>query len=152
MGKDTCKETHVEFSVDLHRHAARDAEGDYVGGHVECLQTGIYRNDLPIKFRLVPEALQGLLDKAGEEVKEAVVACPAYFSDAQRAALMQLFEATNGQEWTRSDSWNTSAPVREWFGVSCDDDGHVIRLNLLSNSLRGPLPPALANLTRMVHL
>ena len=35
MGKDTCKETHVEFSVDLHRHAARNAEGDYVGGHVD---------------------------------------------------------------------------------------------------------------------
>ena len=32
----------------------------YVGGHVECLQTGIYRNDLPVKFRLVPEAPQGL--------------------------------------------------------------------------------------------
>ena len=31
----------------------------YVGGHVECLQTGVYRSDLPIKFRLVPDALQG---------------------------------------------------------------------------------------------
>ena len=31
-----------------------------MGGHVECLQTGIYRNDLPVKFRLVPEAPQGL--------------------------------------------------------------------------------------------
>jgi len=30
----------------------------YVGGHVECLQTGIYRNDIPLKFRLEPEALQ----------------------------------------------------------------------------------------------
>jgi len=28
----------------------------YVGGHVECLQTGIYRSDIPVKFRLVPEA------------------------------------------------------------------------------------------------
>ena len=31
----------------------------YVGGHVECLQTGVYRSDLPIKFRLVSDALQG---------------------------------------------------------------------------------------------
>ena len=31
----------------------------YVGGHVECLQTGVYRADLPIKFRLVPDALNG---------------------------------------------------------------------------------------------
>ena len=45
----------------------------YVGGHVECLQTGIYRNDLPIKFRLVPEALQGLLDKLDDTLKFAIV-------------------------------------------------------------------------------
>ena len=77
---------------------------------------------------------------------------PTVDRDAQRAALMQLFEATNGQEWARSYFWNTSAPVCEWFGVSCDDDGHVIELNLPYNSLRGLLPPALANLTRMVHL
>jgi DNA polymerase epsilon subunit 1 len=34
----------------------------YIGGHVECLETGVYRNDIPIKFRLVPEAFQGLID------------------------------------------------------------------------------------------
>jgi DNA polymerase epsilon subunit 1 len=34
----------------------------YIGGHVECLETGVYRNDIPIKFRLVPSAFQGLID------------------------------------------------------------------------------------------
>jgi DNA polymerase epsilon subunit 1 len=24
----------------------------YIGGHVECLQTGVYRSDIPVKFRL----------------------------------------------------------------------------------------------------
>ena len=44
----------------------------YVGGHVECLQTGIYRNDLPIKFRLEPKALQGLLDKLDDTLRFAI--------------------------------------------------------------------------------
>ena len=44
----------------------------YVGGHVECLQTGIYRADLPIKCRLDPAALQGLLDRLDETLKCAL--------------------------------------------------------------------------------
>jgi len=24
----------------------------YIGGHVECLRTGVYRSDIPVKFRL----------------------------------------------------------------------------------------------------
>jgi DNA polymerase epsilon subunit 1 len=38
----------------------------YVGGHVECLQTGIYRDDIPVKFKLKASALQGLLDRLDE--------------------------------------------------------------------------------------
>lgn len=30
----------------------------YVGGHVESLESGVFRSDLPVRFRLVPEALQ----------------------------------------------------------------------------------------------
>ena len=30
----------------------------YVGGHVEALEAGVFRSDLPTKFRLVPAALQ----------------------------------------------------------------------------------------------
>ena len=28
----------------------------YVGGHVECLETGVYRSDIPTSFRLDPSA------------------------------------------------------------------------------------------------
>jgi DNA polymerase epsilon subunit 1 len=24
----------------------------YIGGHVECLKTGVYRSDIPVKFKL----------------------------------------------------------------------------------------------------
>lgn len=24
----------------------------YIGGHVECLQTGVYRSDFPVEFKL----------------------------------------------------------------------------------------------------
>jgi hypothetical protein len=30
----------------------------YIGGHVECLESGVYRSDLPTQFKLSPDALQ----------------------------------------------------------------------------------------------
>jgi DNA polymerase epsilon subunit 1 len=43
-----------------------------VGGHVECLQTGIYRDDIPVKFHLKPAALQGLIDRLDETLTYAL--------------------------------------------------------------------------------
>ena len=30
----------------------------YIGGHVECLESGVFRSDLPAQFKLVPSAFQ----------------------------------------------------------------------------------------------
>ena len=30
----------------------------YVGGHVEALEAGVFRSDLPVQFKLVPDAFQ----------------------------------------------------------------------------------------------
>ena len=35
----------------------------YIGGHVECLRTGVYRSDISVKFRLEKLAYQGLIDQ-----------------------------------------------------------------------------------------
>lgn len=35
----------------------------YIGGHVECLQVGVYRSDIPVKFKLVPAAYQKLIEQ-----------------------------------------------------------------------------------------
>ena len=34
------------------------------GGHVECLEAGVFRSDLPCKFKLQRAAFQKLLDEA----------------------------------------------------------------------------------------
>jgi DNA polymerase epsilon subunit 1 len=33
----------------------------YIGGHVECLETGVYRSDIPVKFKMVPQAFDNLI-------------------------------------------------------------------------------------------
>ena len=33
----------------------------YVGGHVEALEAGVFRSDIPVDFKMVPEACQKVL-------------------------------------------------------------------------------------------
>lgn len=48
-------------------------EGEtYVGGHVEALESGVFRSDIATRFRMVPEALQGLMDNCYETFKTTI--------------------------------------------------------------------------------
>ncbi|XP_035661114.1 DNA polymerase epsilon catalytic subunit A-like [Branchiostoma floridae] len=44
----------------------------YVGGHVESLEAGVFRADLPCRFRMVPEAFQQLMDKVERTMKFSI--------------------------------------------------------------------------------
>ena len=37
----------------------------YIGGHVECLRTGVYRSDIPVKFKLQESGYDWLLERVG---------------------------------------------------------------------------------------
>lgn len=49
----------------------------YIGGHVECLESGVFRADLPVKFRLVPAAFQRLIDSVDRALTFAIEVRPA---------------------------------------------------------------------------
>ena len=44
----------------------------YVGGHVEAIESGVFRSDIPCRFRLVPAAFQQLHDDAERCMKRAI--------------------------------------------------------------------------------
>ncbi|MCY4573082.1 MAG: leucine-rich repeat domain-containing protein [Gemmatimonadetes bacterium] len=69
-----------------------------------------------------------------------------------RAALIALYNATDGPNWINNDNWTTDAPLELWFGVNADASGRVHALSLNSNRLRGTIPPALGNLAYLRHL
>ena len=69
-----------------------------------------------------------------------------------RAALMALYDATNGHNWTDSTNWGTDEPLDRWHGVTTGDAGRVVRLNLHANNLTGTLPPALGRLSSLAAL
>ena len=71
---------------------------------------------------------------------------------ADRAALVALYNATGGENWTRKTNWSSSVPVGEWSGVTTDGDGRVTRLNLNNRNLTGPLPPELGTMAHLESL
>ena len=58
----------------------------------------------------------------------------------ERAALLALYEATGGDNWTNSENWGSNELVREWHGVFTDEQGQVIGLSLGGNRLNGQIP------------
>ncbi|CAM9644029.1 unnamed protein product [Ectocarpus fasciculatus] len=81
-------------------------------------------------------------------------AIPAPVRDARtdRAALMELFNATKGSSWKNNTGWGTSAPLGQWHGVKVDGTGRVTSLDLSQNNLSGPIPSALGGLTALQEL
>ena len=69
-----------------------------------------------------------------------------------RAALVTLYNATDGANWTDNANWLTNAPLGQWHGVSADAEGRVCALNLHGNGLSGGIPAELGNLTNLARL
>ena len=69
-----------------------------------------------------------------------------------RTALMELYDATGGSNWTDSANWDTDEPVDRWKGVRTDEEGRVVELNLHVNNLTGSIPAALGDLTDLERL
>ena len=66
-----------------------------------------------------------------------------------RCALIDFYEATNGDRWERNDNWLTDAPLVDWYGAFLNHDGVVDGLNLESNNLEGEIPPEITHLTEL---
>ncbi|XP_066147109.1 DNA polymerase epsilon catalytic subunit 1 [Euwallacea fornicatus] len=45
----------------------------YVGGHVEALESGVFRADIPCRFRIVPEAVDTLIMQVSKTLEHAIV-------------------------------------------------------------------------------
>ena len=69
--------------------------------------------------------------------------------DSDRAALVALYDATGGANWTDNTNWRSNSPIGEWYGVTTNDDGRVTELRLHQNNLSGQIPAALGNLSNL---
>ena len=72
--------------------------------------------------------------------------------DTDRAALVALYNATNGHNWSSNTNWLSDEPIGDWHGVSTNGDGRVSRLVLGGNNLTGALPAELGDLIQIRYL
>ena len=79
----------------------------------------------------------------------ATASMMANISSTEKEALVKLYKATNGSQWT--NKWDLNAPVTSWYGVKLQND-KVIALNLSSNHLVGQLPNEIGDLVNLQSL
>ena len=88
----------------------------------------------------------------GDHEKIYAYAMPRVESATDREALVALYNATGGANWTNNDGWLTNATIGQWQGVTTDVNGRVTRLDLSDNQLTGEIPAELGGLTNLEHL
>lgn len=73
-------------------------------------------------------------------------------ADGDRAALMALYEATDGANWDDATNWGTDADLDEWYGVWTRSDGRVEQVVIRDNGLSGHIPPEVGSLGALRRL
>lgn len=72
--------------------------------------------------------------------------------DIERDALVVLYNATDGDNWTDNTNWLSDEPVWNWYGINTNAEGYVNGIFLDQNNLSGSLPSDLGNLTYVSHI
>ena len=76
--------------------------------------------------------------------------------ETEKAALLALYSATGGDNWTQKGNWDSEGcpcdPDAPWYGVTCNEEGKVVKLDLSQNNLVGDLSAEIGNLSQLSEL
>ncbi len=70
---------------------------------------------------------------------------------SDRAALVALYNATDGDNWADNTNWLSDLPIHRWYGINAYD-GRVLSLNLNDNGLSGKIPREMGSLSELRYL
>ena len=99
-------------------------------------------------LRGIAEGRATIIAMAGDAEGTADIAV----ENPDRAALVALYQSTDGRNWTKRDNWLSDSPLEDWYGVGTDGQARVVQLDLRENGLAGALPSELAALTALKRL
>ena len=58
-------------------------------------------------------------------------------ASTDRDVLLVLYRKTDGPNWRYKTNWGTDAALSDWYGVTANDEGRVLKLDLKNNKLGG---------------
>ena len=77
-------------------------------------------------------------------------ACVNPCRESDSLALVALYNATNGPNWT--NTWDLTQPMDTWYGVALNSEGCVAQVIIVDNGLNGVLPGEIGNLSNLSWL
>ena len=102
------------------------------GGSYQCLITSTLVPGLTLTSRAVAPQTLGQLAQ-------------------DKQALIDLYNATGGPNWTNKTNWITNPDVSTWQGVTVTG-GRVVQVDLVSNNLVGAIPSSIGSLSALQNL
>ncbi len=72
--------------------------------------------------------------------------------DTDLQTLTEIYNSLNGANWTNSTNWLSGTDFSNWYGVSVDNNGRLVGLNLSENGLIGVLPETFADLNKVTSI
>ncbi len=106
---------------------------------------------LPSAKHLAIAAVVAILLVAGLFINQAR-ADDAQNVATDRAALVALYNFTDGANWSNNTNWLSDQPLGNWHGVDTDASGRVTSLILSRNGLTGSIPNELGSLSSLTEL
>lgn len=58
---------------------------------------------------------------------------------SERSILESFYKALDGDEWGHKENWLSDKPLNEWYGITTDEEGKVVKIQL-SDTMRGKVP------------
>ncbi len=68
--------------------------------------------------------------------------------DSESTILSDIYNNTDGQNWTNQDNWNSTDPVSSWHGVTVKNE-NISKIVLINNNLIGSIPASISNLQNL---
>ena len=55
-------------------------------------------------------------------------------------SLKSIYNETGGDDWFKNADWLDDSDHCSWFGISCDSDSHVTKIEMSGNNMVGSFP------------
>ena len=77
---------------------------------------------------------------------------PTGTAASDRAAIIALYNSMGGPNWKNNANWLSDKPIGDWYGITADYRGRIIRITLHHNGLNGQIPLQFGDLDALEEL